>query len=64
MALPLTWCLENVQFDDAGRSEGFFTFEWPTGTNEVVPLDDFWTKDRSCIDLSRESVKARYTLSI
>jgi hypothetical protein len=41
LALPITWDLEDVIFDDGGRLDGFLTFEWPTATNVVVPLDNF-----------------------
>ena len=40
-ALPITWHLDDVLFDDGGRLEGFFTFDWPTIPNVVVPLDNF-----------------------
>ena len=40
-ALPTTWHFDEVLFDDGGSLGGFFTFEWPTTTNILVPLDDF-----------------------
>jgi hypothetical protein len=40
-ALPITWHLDDVLFDDGGRLEGFFTFDWPAIPNVVAPLDDF-----------------------
>jgi hypothetical protein len=40
-ASPITWHLDDVLFDDGGKLEGSFTFEWPMTTNIVVDLDDF-----------------------
>jgi len=39
--LPIIWYLDNVQFDDGGKLEGFFTLDWPPMPDIIPPLEDF-----------------------